>query len=320
MERAGFAQDAGANSPSLGQQTPAAVAPAKATPTSRPSVGAIYFSVEALGGYSGDAGIHGFSGSFSSSRVGGRIEMFTPLSKQLIVGVNAGVGETFYYFSGPTGLIPGNAAPWQDIREYSIGGFAKYQIDNHWDVFANLDVSSAGETDSNFDESLSVGGGVGFTYTFSKELKLGLGLQAASRQESSAFVLPVPIVDYILPWDPQERWRFEIGAGDVANVRAGIIFSPTKKLSFSLGLAAVGLGNQFRLDRNGPVPDGLGRATSFPVVIGVDWHPRPYFRIGAFAGVIAAGTLEVLDKNGNQIGKRNFDPAPTIGINARFTF
>lgn len=320
MDRVGFAQDAGANSLSLGERTPAAVRPDKGTPTSRPSVGTLYVSIDALGGYNGDADIHGVSGSFSRSWVGGRVEVSTPVNRQLTVGLDASIGETFYFFSGPSGLIPGDAAPWRDVREYSIGGFAKYRIDDHWDVFANLNGSATGETDSNFNESLSVGGGVGFTYTFSKELKLGLQLQAESRQESSPFVLPVPIVDYILPWDPQERWRFEIGSGDVANVRAGLVFSPTKKLSFSLGLAAVGLGNQFRLDRDGPVPDGIGRATSFPVVLGVDWRPRPYFRLSAFAGVIAAGTLEVLDHNGNQIGKRKFDPAPAIGINARFIF
>lgn len=271
------------------------------------------------------AGLHGAGGSLSSTEVGASASLLVPFSRQLILGFGVGDGESYYHFSGPSGLVPrgGSEAPWSHIRTLTANSRIIYKYDDHWTFLAGVNGSSAGADGARFGDTLTAGGSAGAIYKFSDDLTLGLGVTGQSRLESSPTILPIPFVSWALPFDPQKRWRLEAGpawTGPSREAGAAMVFSPSKALSFSTGLELTGLGSGFRLDQNGAIPGGIGRVTSLPIVFGVEWRPQPGIRVSGFAGVNAFGTVESLDHSGNRIDQRNLGPAGTFGISASFSF
>jgi hypothetical protein len=277
------------------------------------------------GGDTLSAGIHGAGGSLSSAEVGASAGFFLPINRKVILGFGAGDGESYYHFSGPSGLLPrgGTESPWSHVRTLTANTRIIYRYDDHWTFLAGVNGSSAGADGSRFGDTLTGGGSAGAIYKFSNDLTLGIGLTGQSRLGSSPTILPIPFVSWALPFDPQKRWRIEAGPawnGPSRGAGAALVFSPSKSLSLSTGLELTGLGGGFRLDQNGPIPGGVGRVTSLPIVFGLEWRPRPGVRVAGFAGVSAFGTVESLDRNGNRISKRDVGAAGTFGISASLSF
>jgi hypothetical protein len=270
-----------------------------------------------------EADLEGSSGSFDRARAGGRVTLLTPLSESLLVSVSLGGGGSIYNFRGPTGLIPGSDDPWETIETYSAGANILYKINEQWTLFGGLNGASSGEDGAAFDKTLTIGGSLGASYAVSEELSIGLGVTAQTRLEDDPFILPLPLFDWTLPYDPQHRWRIAAGGARIGPARAAGIaayFSPTKELTLSAGIGAFGLGGDFRLSQTGPVPGGVGRDSSFPVLAGIDWHPRPWISLAGFGGVGLFGELEVVDSNGDTLGSRDVAPAPVIGASLTLSF
>jgi hypothetical protein len=297
----------------------------EAVPVAPVETDAHLFHFNVIGGDTLSAGIHGVSGSLSSTEVGVSAGVFVPLSRKVILGFGAGDGESYYHFSGPSGLVARGSgeSPWSHVRTLTANSRIMYRYDEHWTFLAGVNGSSAGADGARFGDTLTVGGSAGAIYRFSEDLTLGLGVTGQSRLGSSPTILPIPFVSWALPLDPQKRWRLEAGpawTGPSREAGAALVFLPSKALSFSAGVALTGLGGGFRLDRDGPIAGGIGRVTSLPIVLGVDWRPRPGVRVSGFAGVSTSGTIESLDRNGTRIDKRDVGAAGTFGISASLSF
>lgn len=320
---AALAQEAPAASDATAQPAPSQ-SPKLATgrPPGMPPPG-LNFQLDADASYAFDAGLEGVSGDFDRTRVGGRLTLSSAVSDTLILSGSIGGGASIYDFHGQTGLVPGTEDPWGTIRTASIGLNAIYRVDQRWTVFGGLNAASSGEDGSDFSDTLTGGGTLAASYAFSEQLNVGLGITAQTRLEDNLFVLPFPTVDWTLPGDPQGRWRLAVGGARVGPSRAAgvaLYFSPTRELTFSGGIGAFGLGGDFRLSKSGPVPGGVGRDSSFPLLVGADWHPSPKFSLSAFAGVALFGQLEVLDSGGNKVSERDVDPTPVLGGGLSLSF
>src|SRR5262249_28731191 len=150
---------------------------------------------------------------------------------------------TFYRFSGDPLLLPGGGIPWDQVRTYSIGVQMRYAFDEHWALLAGANIASAGAPGAPFGDTLSGGGALGVSYSFSRALTLGVAVTAQSKLSGGVFVLPFPIIDWVLPFD-EGRWRLAAGALRVGPGRAGgvsFIYAPAPPLSFSLSIAFLGL-------------------------------------------------------------------------------
>jgi hypothetical protein len=278
---------------------------------------------DASGSHTSSANIHGTDGNVSSTRAGVKIGAQIPVNDRLSFGVSADWANTFYRFNGASGFTPDGVRPWGTVQVFSIGGRFKYHIDDNWTVLAEINGASSGEQGAKFGSTLTGGGSAGATYRFSDSLTAGLVLAGESQLESHPLIVPFPVVDWVLPIDPQNRFRLvsgDVRTGPSQSVGVELIFSPIKQLSFAAGLAGLGIGNNFRLDKNGPVPNGVGRDNSYPIVAGVNWDPSPMFSLGGFVGVNTNDTLDMIDAAGLRVNKENLNAAFMFGVNGSIRF
>jgi hypothetical protein len=278
-------------------------------------------SLRLSGGYSPSAGISG-GGDVSRGLVGAEAEFSTFISDNLTLNLGVSSTRAIYDFSG-SNKLPGNGKPWGDVSYFNLSAGLSAELSNTWTVFGAFHALSAGEDSADFSETWTLGGVGGFTYKFSETLTVGLALAAQQRLEDDPFVVPFPMIDWVLPFDESGRWRLSVGGGSRAGIAAtgaGISFAPSDQWTLSLGIGGIGLGGEFRLDENSPVPGGVARDNFATLSFGVDYSPTPTFTASAFAGVAFDGELEILDRNGKRVSRRDVETAPIFGLAISFAF
>ena len=280
-----------------------------------------FFELTLRTAYLFDAGVSD-RGSVSVSSVAARFGVRYPVSRELVLGLSIGTGALLYDFDGPSKLVPGDQSPWDSIRVSSVGASAFWRRED-WTALGALNISSAGEDGADFDDTLTWGGSLIVTYAVSPTLSIGAGVTGQTKLDDNPFVLPFPTLDWVLPGDPQQRWRLQVGGqrlGPSRAAAAGITFAPSDDLSFAAGVTAVGLGGEFRLDDDGPAPGGVGRDSSFPALVAIEWNPRAGVEVNAYGGVAIGQELELLDSEGVRLSRRNVRPAPLVGLTVNLSF
>jgi hypothetical protein len=245
-----------------------------------PSAPRTAVTFDVLGSHAFDGEVKGTSGSMTSSSLYARLALLVPVGERLFLSFPIDAGVTFYEFTGDPHLLPGGGGPWDEVRTFSVGAQARYRFDQHWGVIAGANLASAGVRGASFGDTLSDGGTLGVSYRFSSELTLGGIVTAQSKLAGSLFVLPLPIIDWVLPFD-EGRWRLVSGALRVGPGRAAgvsIVYAPSESLAFNAGIAFLGLGREFRLASSSPVTNGVGR-----------------------------------DGAGNTVNERHVNPSPVVG-------
>lgn len=276
------------------------------------------FRLRLLSGYAREADLES-GGGFARGLVGAALEGEARVGKQTTLSMGLSASRLIYAFDRETTILPGGQEPWDGANFFGVSVGGGYAFDQQWRSFASISVNSAGEENADFGESLTYGGVAGFTYSSSKTLTLGLGLAARSRLEDDAFVLPFPI----LQWDFDEQWRFYIGGSSVGGSAAagiGFAYTPDPAVTLSLGFGGFGLGGEFRLDENGPIPGGVARDNFSQLVLGLDWRPHERVTVSAFAGATFFGELEILDNGGVTIYESDVDNGPVFGLSVGIGF
>jgi hypothetical protein len=263
-----------------------------------------------------DGQIQGTSGAqMGSSSAYAQLALMAPISGHLGVRFVIDGATTFYRFTGDPFLVPGGGIPWDQVRSSSVGLQAMYVWERKWALIVAGNVGAAGVRGASFGDTLSAGGTVGFSYTFPSGMLLGVLVTAQSRLTGGLFVLPVPLVDWVLPFD-RGRWRLSAGGVRVGPGRAGGVsleYTPLQTLSFSAALTFLGLGREFRMASTGPVLGGVGRDTAFPLILGIEWRPLRPLSVSAYGGVSLLRAVTVLDGSGNTLGERDVTPSPVVG-------
>jgi hypothetical protein len=254
-------------------------------------------------------------GRMSSTFVTGRIAPVIKLSPKLYLSLPLDSSLSFYEFEGSPGLLPGGGAPWDQVRTFAIGVQGRYRVDDHWVLLGEVNVASAGARGAPFETTLSTGATFGAQYRFGPELTLGVLLTFQTRLSRGPFVLPVPSIEWVLPVD-NGRWRLvagglRVGPGRTAGI--GLVYAPVRQLAFNLGIVLVGLGREFRLPRDSPVENGVGRDSALPLLASVDWRPTPQLHVTLWGGVSILRSVAVLDRTGVIVNERDVEPAGLIG-------
>ena len=270
-----------------------------------------------------DGQIQGASGAqMGSSSAYAQLAAMAPIGEHLRLRFVVDGATTFYRFSGDPFLVPGGGIPWDQVRSSSIGVQATYVWERRWVLTVAGNVASAGVRGASFGDTLTGGGTVGFSYSFSSGLRVGLLLTAQSQLTGGLFVLPFPLVDWVLPFD-HGRWRLSVGGVRVGPGRAGgvsLAYSPLETLSFSAALTFLGLGREFRMSSTGPVVGGVGRDSAAPLILAVEWRPVRPLSVSAYAGVSLLRAVTVLDGSGNTLGERDVTPSPVLGGRVSLAF
>lgn len=244
-----------------------------------------------------------------------------PLTDRASFGAHVKTGVRDYDFDGGTGLSSAGRQPWGAARSLGLNASITYQRSEQLWLFAGVNGSTTGEDGAEFDQTLTGGGSLGAFYKFSQSLTLGLGVTVQSRLEDDPLILPFPTVNWLFSDTESGQWRLRIGGsgrGVTSIVGAGVTFSPSDELSFTGGVGLSGLGDEFRLDKDGPVPNGVARDEAIPLLLGLDWKPTRSFQLGAFVGASLARDLELLDEAGDTVGEVDVDTAPILGATLRW--
>jgi len=285
--------------------------PATGALAQRLPVGATVTSASITGYAQLDADIDG-GGDFHGSGVfgiGSVLRQFTP---ELTAGLTLRYDYEDWKFSGSSAF---GAAPWGQINRPSVGATLVYATDAGLSFTALPSVQWAYESGASTGDALNWGAIFAVSKTYSKDLTLGIGM-GAYREIDKNKVFPVVLVDWRI--DDRLRLANPVQAGPAGGAGLELAWTLDDRWEFAGGGAWRTY--RFRLDRNGPTPDGIGEKESIPLLARATWRPTPASRLDFYAGVALAGKLTVYDQDNNELVSRDVDPAPLLGLTFQTRF
>ena len=260
-------------------------------------------------GYRADADIDDRGGDFNETRFSVTGARAFNLNEKFRIEPLMAYRFSAYDFSRPE--------PWDDIHSFRATALVSYRLDDKWSVFGGPSIGFSGESEADFGDAVTFGGVLGASYRVSERMVVGAGFTVSSEIEDDTRLRPLVLVN----WQINDQWSFESGYTEVAGGGG-----PGGEIRYQINDAwrvAAGLQFQekrFRLSDEGPVRDGVGEDTSWPVYGKVTWQICPNAALELLGGVSVAGELRRENRNGHKIAEWDYDPAPLVGLRALFTF
>ncbi len=217
-----------------------------------------------------------------------------------------------YQFSGVRSIPM--ARPWDKVQRYGLGIPLTYAINQQWQFVVVPMAQFSGETGARWSKSLVYGGVVSVAYGFGQGSFVGVGVGTFSNIEKVS-VFPFLAIN----WRINDHWRLRNPLQTSPAGPAGLELSYILNDQWEFGLAGAYRVHRFRLDRSGPVPNGVGEYDRLPVVAKIAYTYRP-ITINLYGGVSLLNKLWVRQSNGDDLYQTRHDPAPLVGANitARF--
>ena len=222
-------------------------------------------------------------------------------------GVSLGYGESRYGFSGG-GF--GGSEPWDKIREIRVSLPLSYRPEGNWSYFAIPSLRYEGERGAKRSKSDRWGLLGGAAYRFSDRLSIGPGLGVFSDIEDDTDLFPILLLD----WKIRDDLRLETGRGLAASRGPGLTLRWTPLASWEFSLSARYEKTRFRLDKDGPVPNGVGQDKSVPLAVAASYKPNRQVELSLLAGADFAGNLRLENADGQRLESSDYDTAPFVGL------
>lgn len=247
-------------------------------------------------------------GSFDATRLAVQGGVSYAWDYRTSVSLSLGYSYDGYSFSGeaPTAGF----SPWGDVNTLSLGLPMRWGMGEQWSAFLVPTIRATGEQGSSLSDSVTGGGFTGAAYRFSDKLIIGPGIGVISQIEESATVFPILIID----WKITDTLSLETGSGLGATLGPGLVLNYQVTPSWRLSLGGRYEKLRFRLDEDGPVPDGIGEDRSFPLFIGCTYNFSRQNSISLIGGIETGGDLRLEDKDGNLIKEESYDTGGFLGL------
>ncbi len=250
------------------------------------------------------------AGRVSVYRAGGDLAIGMKISEDVRITLTGGGENSWYRFSGATGLIAGAGNPIDSATTATFGPGVFWRIDEDWSAFGSGYVEFAGESDIFRDDARRWGGLGGARYRFSDDLALSFGVSYATRFRETARVIPILGAE----WKITERLRF-----DTRGPGAALTYSLTDTVD--IAFRGEYQRREFRLDEDRALlPNGILIDSAVPIGLEVSWTPAPWVTLSAQAGAVVWQEYSVRDREGNKVGVERTDPAAYLGVFARIRF
>ncbi len=230
------------------------------------------------------------------------------------IGVAVGYRYDGYSFDGDDGLA--GLDPWDTINEFRVSTPIRWGFGERFDVLAVPTARWAAESGGDLGDGLTGGILTGFTYKFSDRLRIGPGFGAFARIERNGIYFPFLLVD----WKITDSFALTTGPGGGATRGPGLTLNYTGVEDWTFALGARYEQLRFRLDDEGPAPDGVGEEEGLPVFVSASYNPLPMVRLSALAGVQVMGEMKLENSSGEKILDAELDPAPFLGLSFRVRF
>lgn len=245
-------------------------------------------------------------GSFSINRLylqGGPVYS---LGQRRSFGLSIGYGYDTYDFSG---LTAGQQAPWEDIHSWRISTPVRWGIGSDWTMFVFPTLRFTAENGADWGDALTGGGFAGFSYRLNDHLTIGPGIGILTELEDDATTFPILLID----WKITDRLSLETGAGLAATRGPGLLLNYRTTDSLELFVGGRYEKQRFRLADDGPVPDGIGESSSFPVFVGANYSCSDKTKASLVGGAELGGELRREDLQGRLVSQDDYDPALFLG-------
>jgi len=203
--------------------------------------------------------------------------------------------------------------PWENVHTVSLSVPIRKGFDNNWSAYLIPSLRSSGESGADFDKTFSGGGLVGIAYRFGEQLTIGPGIGVLSQLEDTATVFPILIIN----WKINDSLSLATGRGLGATRGPGLTlkYKADEMWEFTIGGRYEKL--RFRLDKDGPVPGGIGEDKAYPLFAGCTYNFSPKAHVSLVGGVELGGELQLEDTDGNRIDKESYDPGGFFGLTFR---
>lgn len=224
-------------------------------------------------------------------------------------GLSLSYGENRYHFSGDTGFA--GLDPWGTVREFRIGFPMRYHHNDTWAFYGIPSLRYRAESGASLSDSDEWGVLAGASYRFSDRLKIGPGIAVFTDMEDSGVDFsPFLVID----WKITDTLSLTTGRELAASRGPGLSlkWAPAERWTFRLSGRREK--TSFRLDQDGPAPDGFGRDKSIPLSLSATYKPAKAIQLHLLAGVEFAGNLRLEDSDGDRVADSDYDTAPFAGL------
>lgn len=289
-----------ANRPAASDDLPAEVTdPARAAPT---------FTFTATGSVTDRADLDDGPGDLRVSRARLGVQAGFDLGERRTLAVGIGAERSWYDFNDATDLDP-SGDPFGDVTDTEL--FLRYSapFNDATSWFGLAAIGIAAEDGADISDSFVYTGSLGFITRASESFSWGVGILVRSQLEDDVLILPIPQIS----WSIDDKWTLE-------SQRAGLRLDYAFSESISAGLQAEYVSRSYRLDDNGPIPDGMATDRRVPISFYADYQPTPTFTIGAAIGASVYSNIELLDSSGNDLTDDDIDTAVFFSLTARIRF
>lgn len=251
------------------------------------------------------------AGDVSTTRAGAAIDAWGAINESLRLETTLQIESSFYEFNDAQVLLAGSDGPIDEGYDLLLRPILRGEVNERWGWLAGLQLRLSGEADADIEDAAGIGGFAGVTRHFSDRFSLTLGAGAQSRLEDSAIVIPYIAFD----WRPTEDLR-------VWSDGLGVHVSREIDESWSARAFARYESREFRLDDDGPIPDGVFRDDIVLLGVGTTWAPASSRMTVAFdLGASIYRDMDVLDAGGDEIvDTEQVDPAFFLSARLEYRF
>lgn len=289
--------------------TPPAVDAASAAKAAA-EAGQVHYQLRVRGELGFSAELVDAPGDVTVNRAGASFGAFIPIGQRALLSVSAEYEHDSYDFNNATGFAPGTDSPFGEVNREWLGARYSQQLSERWGGLVGGSIGLSGEEGAKVGDSLFGVAFVGARYAFSKNFQLGGGVVLASQLERSVLVLPLVLMD----WQITKEWTLS----NEGRLGLTLTYQPSDHWAFGLG-ANYEL-REFRLDRDGPVPGGVGRETRVPLQLTVSYTPTRQLTIDGGVGVSLGQSFRVEDNNGNELNSISAQAQPYINLQLTYRF
>jgi len=277
-----------------------------------PAGNSVNFSFSASTVYQFNANIDD-GGTLHVARYNAALDLSGRASRDLRLGLSLAYEYDDYDFSGLTKFPV--ARPWSEVNRFGISAPVHYTFTDNWKLFVSPSVQWAGESHAKWDDALSYGAVAGISYKIRPDAVIGLGAGVYSNIEDTT-VFPYITVN----WQMTERLRlinpFRTSPAGPAGLE--LVYAIDKY--WETGLGAAYRSYRFRLEENGPIPNGIGEYKTVPVFARFPYKFTLQIYIDAYGGATFVNKIYIEDQDGDELFSTKTDIAPLIGLTfvARF--
>ena len=232
------------------------------------------------------------------------------LSYGRFFSIGLGYGFDSYKFSGTDGLA--SQKPWKNIHSLRLSTPFKFPLNREKKLisFVIPTIRFAIEDNGKIPDSIFGGGLAGLAWKVSEKLTIGPGFGLITNIKDDPSIFPILLID----WKITDTLFFKTGKGLGATMGPGLFMTWKANEKFSLLLGSRYEKFRFRLNENGPVPNGIGQDKSIPVLCGATYKFNDKTKASLFTGVEFAGKLKLEDREGNKLAEEKYDPSVVIGL------